>query len=246
MNSLVHFLNQCSPAWWEYTLHATWQAALTAAILLGVAALGRKWPAPWRYGLLLVALLKFAVPPFLSVPFGAFSHLGPRMAASAPLNPAQPSTVVARDSDFALGAPAQAAPGPGLSLARPLAWSGFAAHTAKTPVRAGDPPGPRLHRTAWLMLLHLAGFAAMLAWVARQLSRLRGAVRLSRPMAEGPLHLMLSLPGRRVENQANSRAKSLGPACGPRCLRSPSPDCAHAGDEPVAAFGTGTEGHPGP
>ena len=192
MNSLLHFLNQCSPAWWEYTLHATWQAALTAAILLGVAALGRKWPAPWRYGLLLVALLKFAVPPFLSVPFGAFSHLGPRMAASAPVNPAQPSTVVARGSDLALGAPAQAAPGLGLSLARPLAWSGFAAHTAKTPVRAGDPPGLRLHRTAWLMLLHLAGFAAMLAWVARQLSRLRGAVRLSRPMAEGPLHLMLS------------------------------------------------------
>lgn len=48
MNTLADLLNQLSPSWWEYTLHATWQAALTTAILLGLAALGRKWPAPWR------------------------------------------------------------------------------------------------------------------------------------------------------------------------------------------------------
>ena len=191
MNGHARILNQWSPAWWEYTLHATWQAVLTTAILLSVAALGRKWPAPWRYGVLLVALLKFAVPPFLSVPSGAFSQLGPRVEASAPIKPGnQPSVGAARDPHFTGAVSGEA--DPELGMRRPPDSSVFAARTVSAHPGMVIAKGAKLDRTAWLMLLHFAGCAAMFFWIARQLSRLRRAVRASRPIAGGPLRLFLN------------------------------------------------------
>jgi len=121
-------------AWWEHTLHATWQATLTTALLLGVAALGRKWPAPWRYGLLLLALFKFAFPPFLSVPSGAFSHLGPRVALSAPANPGNQFSLAARPEPERAGA-ASGRTGRGPGMTGPADPGAFAARTAVTRVR---------------------------------------------------------------------------------------------------------------
>jgi hypothetical protein len=166
MNGHARILNQWSPAWWEYTLHATWQAVLTTAILLSVAALGRKWPAPWRYGVLLVALLKFAVPPFLSVPSGAFSQLGPRVEASAPAKPGnQPSVAAARDSHFARAVSGEA--NPELDMKRPRGANAFAAPRASAHPGMAFAKDAGLDWTAWLMLLHFAGCAAMFFWIAR-------------------------------------------------------------------------------
>src|SRR5688572_15125055 len=58
----------------SYLLHASWQAALVGGILLALVFAGRRWPAPLRYGLLLVALLKFILPPFLTAPSGVLSY----------------------------------------------------------------------------------------------------------------------------------------------------------------------------
>ena len=191
MNTLADLLNQLSPSWWEYTLHATWQAALTTAILLGLAALGRKWPAPWRYGLLLLALFKFAFPPFLSVPSGAFSQLGPQLVSSALARPQSQSLLAAAPG------PVQARTAPGRPDAEAEMTSQpdsgrFAAQAASAHSSRGFAKGAGLHWTAWLMLLHFAGCAAMFLWIARQLSRLRQAVRGSRVVTEGPLPLMLN------------------------------------------------------
>ena len=185
MNGYTHLLNQWSPAWWEYALHATWQAVLATAILLGVAALGRKWPAPWRYGVLLVALLKFAVPPFLSAPPGAFSQLGPRVEASAPAIPANHPSV------GAAGAVSGEA-NPELEMNRPPGGGVFAAQRASAHPGTVHAKGAGLDWTTWLMLLHFAGCAAMSFWIAHRLSRLRRAVRASSPVAEGPLRLCLN------------------------------------------------------
>ena len=66
-------LNLWAENWWQSVTHAGWQAAIVCIVALGVVALGRRWPAPLRYALLLVALLKFATPPMLTAPTGLFS-----------------------------------------------------------------------------------------------------------------------------------------------------------------------------
>lgn len=66
MNRITGLLDGAAASWWPYVFHATWQAALAGAIaLLAVWALRRR-SAPLRYGVLLVALVKFAIPPELA------------------------------------------------------------------------------------------------------------------------------------------------------------------------------------
>ncbi len=245
MSNFAHCLNQCSPAWWEYALHATWQAALTTAILLGLAALGRKWPAPWRYGVLLVALLKFAVPPFVSVPSGAFSQLGPRVAASAPAKPGnQPSVGAARDSHFARAVSGETNTELGMGRSarfeRVRRAEGFRSprdglcqrRRARLDGLAHAPALCRLRRN---VLLDCAPTESPSPRGSRQPSSRGGATA---PLPE--------LAGRRVEDEANSCPENFGPACGAGCLRSPSPDHSHAGNQPLPVFGTRTEGHSRP
>ena len=58
--------------WWPYVIHAMWQAALLGAVVLVVVwALRRRSPA-LRYGILMVALVKFVIPPMLALPMGVF------------------------------------------------------------------------------------------------------------------------------------------------------------------------------
>ena len=74
MNGARDSLAVLAEHWWFYVLHATWQSTLLGlVILLVVLALGRR-SASLRYGLLVVALLKFAVPPMLALPTGLFSR----------------------------------------------------------------------------------------------------------------------------------------------------------------------------
>ncbi len=77
MNALIEALNGAGAAWWTYLLHATWQSSLVAGVILTAAWLGRRWPARLRYGLVLIALVKFAMPPLLALPSGLFSRVGP-------------------------------------------------------------------------------------------------------------------------------------------------------------------------
>lgn len=83
MMAVVDVLSRAGELWWRYALHAAWQASVLGIVVLVVVRLGRRWPAPLRYWLLVVALVKFAVPPLLSVPTGLFSWIGPRVAPVA-------------------------------------------------------------------------------------------------------------------------------------------------------------------
>lgn len=55
--------------WWQLVPAIAWQAALLAAVVWMVVRAGRRWPAPFRQGLLLLALVKFLIPPFVTSPF---------------------------------------------------------------------------------------------------------------------------------------------------------------------------------
>lgn len=102
MIEFVQTVNRAAQWWWPQVWHATWQSSAVAAGLLAVGRLARRLPAHIRYALLLVALLKFAIPPALSLPVGLFSRLGPAVSM-APLP--------AFSADDAGGAPADGAVG---------------------------------------------------------------------------------------------------------------------------------------
>ncbi|MEX2139108.1 MAG: M56 family metallopeptidase [Pirellulales bacterium] len=75
MNRMIESLNAWSEAWLPYVFHAGWQGALVGAALLAVVLLGRRWPSPLKHALLVVALLKFVVPPFATSPTGVLSYI---------------------------------------------------------------------------------------------------------------------------------------------------------------------------
>lgn len=77
MARFVELWNMAADAWWVWVAPAFWQSAIVGLALLIMVAFARRWSSPVRYGLLMVALLKFAVPPLWSAPTGLLSHVGP-------------------------------------------------------------------------------------------------------------------------------------------------------------------------
>lgn len=72
---MIDFFQQISQAWSTWMLAAGWQAALLAGFVFVLLFLLRRWiSAPLRYAILLVVLLKFATPPFMTLSTGFFSQ----------------------------------------------------------------------------------------------------------------------------------------------------------------------------
>jgi beta-lactamase regulating signal transducer with metallopeptidase domain len=65
--------------WGIHLLHATWQAGAVAMLAIAYGRLVRS--ARLRHALLLIALIKFALPPMLPLPFGIFSA-APRVGSA--------------------------------------------------------------------------------------------------------------------------------------------------------------------
>ena len=84
MNAAVEAVNQAARLWWTHVLHITWQGALLAAVVLVILRFGRRWPVGLRAALVLIALVKFAIPATWTAPTGVFSRLGPAVTAPAP------------------------------------------------------------------------------------------------------------------------------------------------------------------
>lgn len=75
MNQFIETLNRSSESWAHFVWHSSWQSALLASFVIVIAIAFRRLPATLRYSMLVVALIKFAVPPFFASPTGAFSSL---------------------------------------------------------------------------------------------------------------------------------------------------------------------------
>ena len=82
MHALLEPLRNVIDRAWLYLFHASWQSAVAGTVLLALVLVGKRWPAPLRYALLTVVLLKFVAPPFLAAPSGVFSRWGPAVASS--------------------------------------------------------------------------------------------------------------------------------------------------------------------
>lgn len=144
MNGMVETLNRAAAAWWEWTVASTGQGGLLLLLVLAVLAAGGSLRPGLRYGLLLVVLLKFAVPPVFGVAYG-FSDLLARAFTNEPAPMLNTDVRVTVEM-----APAPSLPAP------------------KIPVATFVPQAPVLSTKAWLLLLEASGAIAILALIARQ------------------------------------------------------------------------------
>ena len=163
-------LNGLAALWTATLAPALWQSTLVALLLLGAVRLGRRWPAPLRHGLLLLALLKFAVPPAVTSPT-ALLHLLPKpIAVQAGRAGVQPTLQRPPAAVFLSGARHEAPAG----------------RTGVTPSRPPQPSG-----RAWMLGAYLLGTIVCLAWIVTQEMRLRGLPPRCKTITAGALHDLL-------------------------------------------------------
>jgi len=203
---LVPKLNSAAVIWFSFVGHAAWQASLLAALLLAVVALGRRWPSPLRYWLLVLALAKFALPPVLSMPTGLFSHVGPavRAAPSAADLPAlSPANPAITDSPTPpRGIPAMPAP------------SDSSAEQAG-PVAQSHSFSRVLDAKAWLMLLHAVGATLVSFWIVWSLLAMRRALRRATELPDGELRRQFVGLSKRLGLRQPPRLLLSREPCGP-------------------------------
>ncbi|MBI4658393.1 MAG: HEAT repeat domain-containing protein [Verrucomicrobia bacterium] len=186
MSVPVELVNAASETWWSWVFHAAWQAALVGGISLAVIHIGRRWPGPLRYWLLVLALLKFACPPFLSVPSGVFSVAGPRPIARETASASNASFSPRDEAPIEAGPRVTATPAPiftEMEIPKDPAISAPPSPAYSPPL----PSAPALTGKTWLMLAHAAGALAFLGWLAWQVGRLSRATRRAQCLNEGEL-----------------------------------------------------------
>ena len=134
--------NRLAEVWWPQVIHASWQAALVAALMLVLVRSGRRWPPTLRYALLFVALLKFVLPPVLPVSLGVFGLVdapGTRNAAQQ-----SPGIALVQSSPFDVAVSSERVvrtePTPGLETA-PIAPAAHFVSPAQTRISAVPGPG---------------------------------------------------------------------------------------------------------
>ena len=99
MNETIQSVNSISQMWAQFVVSSTWQSTLVALVLIAIVVWAKRLPSPVRYAILLVALLKFASPPFLHAPSGIFSSLEVAAFAQPGTNDFDSEPAIAHD-DF--------------------------------------------------------------------------------------------------------------------------------------------------
>lgn len=186
MNSILNALNQATAWWWPNTFHVTWQAAIVGLALLLLVWLLRRRSATLRYAILLLALLKFALPPMVSLPTGVFSHaemVAPLAIVEAPALPASSAPEI---TPLNTGTASTTIPAAELATSEALSES-----VASSPVVSVSPT--RLNWASFLLILHAIGSAVFLIWIVTALVRLRRMVRHCTPVIGGPVHAYFSV-----------------------------------------------------
>ena len=100
MNEMINSVNSASQIWAQLVVSLTWQSTLVAIVLIVFVLLAKRLPSPVRYAILLVALLKFASPPFLHAPSGIFSSLEVAAIAQPDINDFDSEPSVIAHDDF--------------------------------------------------------------------------------------------------------------------------------------------------
>jgi beta-lactamase regulating signal transducer with metallopeptidase domain/protocatechuate 3,4-dioxygenase beta subunit len=178
--SMIDFINSTAEMWSRYMTSATAQALLLALAVLIIVSAGRRLSPALRHALLMLALIKFAIPPTLSLPTGLFSRLSP----NSPAKPAlalpyvAPIAPVVNDALW-----------PPVEISAPLT-RGMAPAPGSAAVSPAPRPTPQPTLKAWLMLVHLLGALLFATLVIRQKFRLRRLAARAETPADEALQLM--------------------------------------------------------
>ncbi len=160
MNGAIEHMNWAAAVWWQWTLTSTWQGVVLL-VVVGIILYGAKFLRPgMRYGLLLVVLLKLAMPPVVGMSYG-FSDL---MSHLMERPPAQSLT----------------APDMTVSLGPPTIEAGEVLLLDQVTVA----PRPALTWYSWLLMVQLVGGMAILYHIARQMTVARRLWRNAVPQAQ--------------------------------------------------------------
>ncbi len=183
MSYFVDLLNSSAARWWLFLFHATWQSALVALMVLILLVVGKRWPSPLRYGLLVVALLKFAMPPLLSIPTGVFHFAGPVVT---------PPVVYQFEAESVLTIPfsteANLLDGPPpIDINTDPEQHQATALTDQSEFEIAMMI-PDLSWQAWLMLTHCMGALLAASWMLFHIWRLSRMIRRGQVIQEGPLY----------------------------------------------------------
>jgi len=177
MQTLTNLAAPCVDSWIRTVGHAAWQGLVVGLLAMAVVTVGKRWASPVRYWILLLALIKFAAPPLMSLPSGLFSLVAVSdqdaapTTGSAPLFPGvphRPSVMTPSEGGTTdpIGAESSARLVPGLV-------------PAVVPISQVERPArpARVWLPAVLMTVHLAGAALFLGLFAARALRLRAAWR---------------------------------------------------------------------
>lgn len=166
---MIEVVNSTAEIWFRYLASAGVQATLLAAILLGIVWSGRRWSPALRHALLMVALLKFVIPPTLSLPTGLFSHFKPD-AESASTTPVRYVVPLVREALW----PAWDEEPRGLRVQATGSGTGAESRPVSLPASPVSPSRNQpLTLKAWLMLFHLLGALLIMSKVILQRTRLQ-------------------------------------------------------------------------
>lgn len=178
MQLLLPMLNSAAETWRSFFYHVGWQASLLAMLLLVVVVvLGRRWPSPLRYWLLVLALVKFALPPLLSLPTGVFSQVGPAVQA-APAVVNRPPVAWTDRANMDLTPLRGAGPAERVQIGpTPLPMPAAESYVAS----------PGLDPWVWLMLAHVLGAFVAACLTLRSLLAVRRAICRGREVTDGEL-----------------------------------------------------------
>ena len=239
MNASVQVLNELSETWWSFVAHATWQSAVVGVLILVAVWLMRRRPAPLRYGLLVIALLKFAMPPLYPVSYASHPEARELVARATgdtgegagptkniPLD--SPSKGDLMGAASAGGTPALQAGATRPVLPAPLGGDSPVGTAAGAVSNASDRPAADTrqgilgaflsHWKTLLLLVHVFGCVVAGLWVVWGIARTRRFAARCEPVEDEALQSTVDRLRDRLGLRRRVRLLTTSEECGPLAL----------------------------
>ena len=178
LNDLVEF-------WFTWLIHSGGQAAIVVCAVAVLLVLTRRGSAQFRYALLVIALAKFAAPPFLSLPVGLFSQT--RTPVTAEFTIEVSASHEASDTNVDSDELPPARQTSGSVSPRPSATTSVNSDSAQNITFRADEvgAGSKLHGLlVGFLMIHAAGGFVAGFFVWRQYGKIQTLVRNSRLAAD--------------------------------------------------------------
>jgi len=174
--SIIHQLNEISSVYANWIWLSAWQSAILGVAILLVVRFCARIPVSIRYALLLLAIIKFVVPPGYALPVGLFSHMDANSVVREFAQPNLADSLRTGEVDVAIAAQVS-------EFAQQQTYDSNrdpAANSLTTIAPAIAPDATeRLSPASCFLMFHLVGTFAFLGWISSQFYKLHCLVRTS-------------------------------------------------------------------